>query len=291
MTTSLKPRILLPVLLCFVLGCDDRPPAPAPSPPPRSTFNPAVIRVVGSGAMTPLASRLARAWQTQSANPKVVVEPSVGSSGGIRATLDGAVDIGMIARPLSSAEAHLGLLPIPVALDAVVLAAHQDLPVDNLSSAELESLFSGASSQLSDGSPVTVLLRDRSDSAHSAFEKQVPSLRSLREDAFESHRFRVVFHDDAMGATLAASPGAIGVFSLGAVVSWKLPLKVPAIDGVNPSLEHMRDGSWRATRELAFVVRSDNRARYSSFFAFLASEEALAVIRASGYLPLKDIQR
>jgi phosphate transport system substrate-binding protein len=179
------------------------------------------------------------------------------------------------------------LLYIPIALDIVVLAAHQDLTVDSLSTQELEKLISGASSQFSDGSPASVLLRDRSDSAHSAFEKQVPSLRLLRENAYDSRRFRVIFHDDAMGATLASSPGCVGVFSLGAIASWKLPLKVLSIDGIVPNLEHAQDGSWRAVRELAFVVRPENRERFDAFFRFIDTDQARALIRASGYLPIR----
>ena len=283
----MRLRVWLPVLL-FVASCDDAPPAPALLPEPIPSVDPAVLRVAGSGAMTPLATRLARAWATLGGSPRVVVEPSIGSPGGARAAADGAVDLGMVARPLSDQERALGLEVLPVARDAVVLAAHPGVPIDGISTPQILALFSGQTGQYQDGSPALVLLRDRGDSAHSAFERQVSELRPVRERAYDEHRFEVVFHDDTMGAMLASSTGAVGVFSLGAVSTWHLPLKVLSVDGVTATVEHLEDGTWKASRELIFVLRPDRRPRADGFLAYVRSDEARALMRSSGYLPVTE---
>ncbi len=241
--------------------------------------------------MTPLAAELARAWTARGESPSVVVEPSVGSTGGLRAAGDGAVDLGLVARPLRDEDQAFGLAYLPVALDAVVLAAHRDVPVDDLSSSEVERIFSGERTRFADGSPAVLVLRDRGDSAHRAFERMFPRLAPIREHAYETRRFDVVFHDDTMGAVLSSSIGAIGLFSLGAVSAWKLPIKVLSVDGVMPSVQRIQDGTWRATRELAFVFKPERRERLQGFLDFVTSHEAQAAMLSWGYVPVTGVRR
>lgn len=242
--------------------------------------------MVGTGTLTPLAALLAAAWSARNGEPKIIVEPSVGSSGGIRAAIDGAVDLGLVARPLKESETKLGLVLLPIARDAVVIAAHPSVGVDAVSSEMLVALFSGARTTFDDGSPATVFLRDREDTAHSSIERFVPGLRAAREAAYDARRFRVLLHDDAMGESLSITPGAVGVYSLGALVAGHLPLKVFALDGVRPSLQNIENGTWKATRDLGFVARTDRLARVRGFLTFVASPEGAAIARDNSYLPI-----
>jgi phosphate transport system substrate-binding protein len=89
-----------------------------------------------------------------------------------------------------------------------------------------------------------------------------------------------------MAEALAATPGALGVFSLGAIMINRLPLKWVALDGVSPSLATLANGRWRAIRDLAFVIRRERLALTQPFLKFLASPSALALMRENGYLPL-----
>lgn len=249
------------------------------------------LEIAGSGAMTPLASDLAAAWVRQLEDLRAQVEPSIGSGAGIRAAAEGAVDLGMISRPLSDAERQLGLQIIPIAIDVVVIATHCKNPLDRLSRAELKAIFSGEQRQLDEGRPITPLLRDPQESANEAIERVFPELTSLRLEAYRTGRFRVMYHDDAMGAALTVTPGALGVFSLGAIQSWKLPLKPVAVDQMVPSIAAAEDGGWKAVRVLAFVVRPERVERARRFLDFARSSEGRLVIARSGYLPLTGMNQ
>jgi ABC-type phosphate transport system substrate-binding protein len=133
---------------------------------------------------------------------------------------------------------------------------------------------------------VTVFLRDRDDSAHAALEQLVPGLQAAREASYQTNRFRVLSHDDAMGGALAMTPGAIGVYSLGALVAGRLPLKALMLDCVKPSLETLENGAWRASRALGFVVRAERLERARAFLSFVSGPEGAALARANGYLPV-----
>ncbi len=152
------------------------------------------------------------------------MEPSIGSGGGIAAARDGAVDLGLVSRPLRPEEAA-DLERVDLARDAVVLAAAADVAVDDLSSDDLHRLYRGELRGL------TVLLRDEAESANAALESVHPGLADDRRRSAASGRFRVLDHDDAMALALATTPRAVGVFSLGAL---RPPLRALRIDGVGP---------------------------------------------------------
>lgn len=281
-------RVTPALVLALFVGCEGDPP-----PPPASTRGPdlapdtAALHVMGTGAMTPLASRLAAAWSARGGTPPVIVEPSVGTTGGVRAAADGAVDLGTISRPLREDEIRRGLVVMPVAKSAVVIAAGATGPARTLASSELVALVMGDVAHLADGSPVSIFLRDRDESANAALDRMVPGLGAAREHAYRTARWRVIYHDAAMGEALAASPGAMGPFDLGAIVAWRLPLVAVPIDGVTPSLETVENGTWRATRDLSFVYRPDREARVAGFVAFVASAEGRRIARENGYVPLE----
>lgn len=285
-------------LVVLSAACDGDAPPPPPTAVRPGAPEPGVLRLAGTGAMTPLIARLSAAFAAcgpahaahprcgcppAAAAPRVVVEDSIGSAGGVRAASDGAVDLGLISRPLRPAERLLGLVHVPVGWDAVVLAAHPGVSVGSLSMPQIYDLYAGRRREFPDGSPAVVLLRDRGESANNAFEATWPALEQARESAYRTHRLRVLYHDSAMAEALVSTPGAIGVFSLGAVLTYGLPLKVLSLPGVQPSLSSLRDGTWPARRALGFVVRPDRLARARPFLDFVASAEAAELAAAGGY--------
>jgi phosphate transport system substrate-binding protein len=266
-------RLFASLLLVACQG--DPPPPPALAGEAVAAAEPGLLRLMGTGAMAPLAESWARAYSGM----HIIVEPSVGSGGGVRAAADGAVDLGMVSRPLDDSELRLGLEMMPVAHDAVAIAAHRSVAVDGLSRAELATLYAGTK-RFSDGSRAVLLMRDAQESANFALERVFPELTPLRQDAYHSARFRVLYHDDDMEQALAMTPGGVGVIGYGALIEKQLPLKALAIDGVRPT-----DEKWGALRPLAFVFRPDRRERVAAFLAFVASDEGRRIARESGFRP------
>lgn len=116
-------------ILLLSAGCAGDPPPPPSTARAVLAPRPEVL-AAGTGAMTPLASALARE-ASASTSLRVRVEPSIGSGGGIAAARDGVVDLGLVSRPLRPEESA-GLERVDLARDAVILAAAVDVPVDEL---------------------------------------------------------------------------------------------------------------------------------------------------------------
>ena len=271
--------------LIFAGACagDSPPPARAAvAPAVVLAAEPGLLKLAGSGAMIPLARALASAWQKRGEGPRVVVEESLGSAGGVAAAHEGAVDLGMVSRGLHADEEALGLVLVPVATDAVVIAAHPGLPVHELTWAQLTALYCGTTRLFPDGSPAAVLLRDRAESANRVLEVAAPGLAACPAPRSP---WRVLYHDAAMLEALASTPNAIGVTSLGLLTAAGSKLEVLSLDGKRAGPAALLDGSWPLTRPLAFVARPDRLPQARAFLDFVASADGAAVIRDSGHGP------
>jgi phosphate transport system substrate-binding protein len=269
--------------LALLTACAGDPPPPAPAHANDVLApTPDALLAMGSGAATPLLQALARGYAASHPSLPLRVEPSVGSAGGVAAATDGAVDLGLVGRSLRPTEAS-ALEFVPLALDAVVLAAAPDVERDGLSHEEVCKLYAGDRAM-----GLTLLLRDPAETANDALEGAYPELRALREAGAASARFRVLDHDDAMAHALLTTPRGVGVFSFGAIQAWGLPLRALALDGVHPGVNALASKRWPAVRSLGLVFRAERRARLLPFLAFVASTEGRAVTRAAGYLPLPE---
>lgn len=279
--------VVAAVALAAATGCGGDPPPPEGAPEPAvMPIERGLLRVAGSGTMVPLMRALGAAFRARSdGGPRVVVEDSVGSGGGIRAALDGAIDIGLASRRLTAREASWPLVVLPLGRDAVILAANPDVTAEGLTSAEVIDLFEGRRRSFGDGSPATVLLRDRSESANLALDAAIAGMAAARERAYHLG-FRVLYHDDAMAAALAVTPGGVGVYSLGLLRATRIPIKVLTLDGKAASLASLADGSWPLSRPLALVLRVDRVEHATRFLAFATSAAGRRIIADSGYLAI-----
>ena len=272
------------LLLSLTSACaGDAPPQPVEAAgQPVTPAVPGRVRLAGSGAATPLLRAALEQLALHDAGSSWVLEESIGSGGGAAAAADGEIDVGLVSRPLSSAESRLGLEVVTVATDAVVLAAHPAVPVSGLSSEEVRRLYAGQVRSWPDGSPASVLLRDRGESANAALERAVPGVQASRA---AQPAFRVLFHDSAMLEALAATPGAVGVTSLALLRGAQSRLKVLALDGRGPSAAFPGDGTWPATRPISLVFLPGRRQAVAPLLAWFDSPEGRAAARAAGYRP------
>jgi phosphate transport system substrate-binding protein len=247
--------------------------------------------MAGSGAVGPLARALATTFAGHPLNTghlRPLVEDSIGSGGGVRAVADGAVDLGLLSRPLSEAEQRLGLVLFPAGTDAVVLTANQDLPLDEVSSQLLRELFSGARRSLegdaAGGVPVTALLRDPSESANLALDAAVPGMAQARAQGYAAG-LRVLYRDEAMVAALFGARSGLGLSSLALLHEARVPLKILRLDGRTPSVDAVAQGRWPLWRQLWFAARPERMERVRPWLAYAASAEGRARIEAARYLP------
>ena len=87
-----------------------------------------------------------------------------------------------------------------------------------------------------------------------------------------------------MITTVAQNPGAIGYASLASV---KDTVKALTVDGVVPSEETIKDGSYTVQRPFVLVTKKDTALSESArkFFEYITSEAASEIISNTGVVP------
>ncbi len=264
--------------------------APARTPPTEESLGPG-LHLAGSGSNLVLTRALAAAYRRASADEHLVVHDSIGSTGGVRAVADGAIPIGLIARPLNERERALGLTVIPYARAPIVLLAHPDVRDAGLTAAELVASLRGERDAWDDGTPLVWLLRERGDAGTAVLGRAIPGLTSAVEEALESRRFRVVYHDEDLSRGVLGVRGALGISDLPQALASAPTAQVLSLDGVAPSAASTRDGTYPLYKDLCFVVREPLGASEARFLAFVASHEGRQVIEELGALALPVTSR
>jgi phosphate transport system substrate-binding protein len=280
------------LLAWWVVRSDDGPVPPFLGGPhldgtaaePEARRDSALVHVAGSGSNIPITRALAAAFPG-APDRRPVVHPSIGSGGGLRALLDGAIDLALVSRTLAPTERELGLVETPYARVPVIFAVNASVPDTGLSSADLLAIFRRERTTWSDGSPIIVLQREPGDSSHRAVARHLPGFEAANDVAYERESFRVLYLDDDMRDALAATPGAVGLFGQGAVPS-ELPIRGLSVDGVSPTVDNVAEGRYPLFKDLSFVSAGPPRGPAAEFVDFSHSPAGDAIISANGAIPI-----
>jgi len=243
--------------------------------------------LAGSGSNLPVTRALTTAYAERGVAPPPVVHSSVGSGGGMRALLDGAVDIAMVSRPLSASERAQKVTAVPYARAPVMVAVHASVPDREIDRAGLLEIFDGRRTQWEDGSPIVVIQRERGDSSHAAVAQLVPQWAEIDERAYVARRWRVIYDDVGMQDAIASTEGSIGLVGSGRVPD-DLPIRVLGFEGVEPTAAAVQDGSYPLYKDLAFVTLGDPDVRVADFYRFVFSDAGRGIIVDHGCVALGE---
>lgn len=244
------------------------------------------IVVAGSGTCIPIVHLLAEEFHRSYPDMVVRVPPSIGSAGGVTAAAAGAVEMGMISRPLRTDEAEKGLVFKPFARTAVVFASSLSVPDRDLSNEDIVAIYSGQKDRWKNGRRIVVLTREPRDSGIAVLRERIPGFGEAY-DASRDKKFWATFYtDQEMNQALARSRDVLGITDRGAVVAEKLPVKMLSLNGVEPRDDNVRRGRYPLSKTLAFVYRPGALSRTgTSFLKFVFSEKGRKILKTNGYLP------
>lgn len=99
------------------------------------------ISVAGSSSVTPVMEKLKEAYLAINSGAEIEIQMT-DSTAGMTAAMEGVCDIGMASRELKSAEAEK-LTGISIALDGIAVIVSPENPIDGMTSAQVQSIFTG----------------------------------------------------------------------------------------------------------------------------------------------------
>ena len=234
----------------------------------------------GSTSMEKVIGALGEAFMEAEPGVTFTYNPT-GSSAGIQAVQEGRCDIGLSSRALKDEEKASGLTETVLAYDGIAMVVNPANKVDNLTIAQFADIYTGKITNWSevggDDAEIVLIGREAGSGTRSGFEEivEVKDLCQYRQELSST--------GDVI-TTVAQNPGAIGYASLASV---KDTVKAVQVDGVTPSEQSVKDGSYAIQRP--FVLATKEGAQLNdvaqAFFDYVTSTDANDVITAAGVVP------
>lgn len=241
------------------------------------------ITVTGSSTVAPLVAEIGKAFEAQ--NPEIRVDvQSGGSTRGVIDVRSGLADIGMISRSLSEDENDL--IGFELARDGVGLILHLQNEVPALSRRQIVDIFTGKVTDWKDvgGRPGRITVVNKAE-GRSTLELFLAYF-DLGVRDIAAH---VVIGDNQQGIkTVAANPGAIGYVSIGTAEFESgagTPIRLLGLDGVEATVENVKDGTYPLARPLTLVIRPAEKERLRGFIEFARSPEMHDTILEQFFVP------
>jgi phosphate transport system substrate-binding protein len=211
---------------------------------------------------------------------KIVVLPSMGSGGGIKAVLAGAIQIGVSARPLSEAESKAGAVAFEYGRTPFVFATAVANKTAAITTQNVIDFYAGTVDQWPDGSKLRLVLRRVGDTD----TKSMPEAMRAAKSVAERRKGMVLASTDQdMATSIERIPGALGPSTLALLLSEKRALKALALDGVVPSAQTLANGSYPLYKELLLVTGPKTPPEARAFVTFVGSAAGRKVLEQTGY--------
>ena len=197
--------------------------------------------------------------------------------GAYKGIVDGTVDIAICVAPSEEQLAYarergVELEFTPIGRDAFVFLVNRNNPVDNLTVEQLKGIYAGTYRNWSevggDNTHIAVLRRNEGSGSQSAlvnFMGDTPVKTDYFSFLGRSIGFSFRFYVE-------------GIVENGAV-------KLLALDGVYPSTENIRNGSYPIINDFYAVTRKgEENPNVQAFVDWMLSEEGQAIVEGSGYV-------
>lgn len=233
----------------------------------------------GSTSMSKVIGALGEAFENDTGIK--VTYNATGSGSGIQAVQEGRCDIGLSSRSLKAEEKAAGLTETLLAYDGIAIIVHPDNPVSDLSLSEIADIYTGKLtnwSQLGGADAEIVLIgREANSGTRDGFE----SITGTKDACL--YRQELSSNGDVI-TTVANNPNAIGYASLATI---KDSVRALSVEGVLPSEDTVRDGSYAVQRPFVLVTRSGEALSDAAqrFFDYATSGAANELISAAGVVP------
>ena len=240
------------------------------------------LDIAGGTAHIPVMTEAAK--RIMRGHPAIRITIAGGGSGvGVQKVGQGLVDIGNTGRAVSDEERQkFGLVSFPFAIDGVAVIVHPANKVRNLTTQQVRDVFAGKIVNWKEvgGADRGIHLynRDEASGTREVFWEK------LLDKGDVSTGSNVVASNGAMKVAVGGDEGAIGYLSIGYVEQSVAAL---AIDGVEPTQENAKNGSYKVVRQLYMNTKGQPSKLAAAFIDYIRSEAGAEIVRAAGYIPLK----
>lgn len=241
------------------------------------------LRIGGTGAALGTVQLLAQAYTKTAPGAKLTVLPSMGSGGGIKAVLAGAVQLAVSSRPLTESEVKAGAVEFEYGRTPLVFATGPKNAAVDLSTQNLIDIYAGKTEQWPDGSKIRLVLRPIGDGDSELIANIAPAMREAKNLAEQRKGMAFSVTDQDAADNIETIPGAVGPSSLAQIITEKRQLKALSLNGVAPDAKALADGSYPLQKPLSIVSSPKSPAAAQAFVAFVRSAAGREILLQTGH--------
>ena len=231
----------------------------------------------GSTSMQKVINTLGEAFMNENKSITFTYNPT-GSGSGIKAVQEGRCDIGLSSRALKAEEKEAGLKETVLAYDGIAIIVNPENPVKDLTIEQIADIYTGKITNWKElgGNDAEIVLigREAGSGTRDGFETITGTADACQ------YRQELTSTGDVI-TTVAQNPDAIGYASLASI---KDTVKALSVNGVVPSEETVKDGSYAIQRPFVLVTVEGKALNECAqkFFEYITSSEAAGLISAAG---------
>lgn len=249
--------------ICMLVGCA-----------PKET-----VSTDGSTSMNKVIGALGESFEADTGI--TVSYNATGSGAGIQAVLEGRCDIGLSSRRLKDEEKAKGLEETILAYDGIAIIVNSQNPVNGLDLETIAKIYTGEITNWKEvgGNDRQIVLigREAGSGTRDGFESITGTEGKCK------YRQELTSTGDVI-TSVASNADAIGYASLASV---KNTVKAVTVDGVVPSEETVKNGTYVVQRPFVLVTKKGVKLSESAqkFFDYATSEAANEIISLAGVVP------
>lgn len=248
------------------------------------------IKIGGTGTGLGTMKLMAQEFKRSRPDANLIVMPSLGSTGAIRAAVAGDIAIGISLRPVTPEESSQGASSRPYAKTpfVVVTGARNDIAGFTLS--QLAQIYSGKVTSWPDGSLIRLVLRPAADSDTILLRRFSAEMNAAITAALARKGFRIADTDQDNADALEQLSGSLGTATLTQILSENraAKLRLLAVDGVNPGLQSLAMGRYPYFKILYLVTGRNLPPLATAFIAFIRSSAGQAILAGNGNLVVTE---
>lgn len=230
-----------------------------------------------------MALEIAKAFEKKNPGVRVDVQ-SGGSSRGVADARQGTADIGMVSRALNPDEKDL--TGYVIAKDGVCIILNKKNAVNQLTDEQIVKIYTGLIKNWKEvggaDAPITVVNKAEGRSTLELFTHYY----KLKNSDIKAS---VVIGDNEQGIkTVAGNPNSIGYVSIGTAEfneSAGTPIKLLPIQGIKPSTENVKNGTFPLSRVLNLVSKGSASGMKKKFIEFAQSTEVNEIVKQQYFVP------
>ena len=245
------------------------------------------LTIRGSTTVLPIAQKAAERYMNLHRDANISISGG-GSGTGVKALLDGSVDIANTSRPMKGKEVKIarerGITPCEhiIAKDGIAVIVHPKNPVSALTESQIKEIYTGKIKNWADlggfNKEIVVVSRETTSGTFECFNEIV-----LKKAKVTPYSLLQAANAGVL-QTVAQSEGAIGYVGIGYLDKRVKALK---LEGVYPAVATVVDGTYPISRPLFMYTNGKPKGLCARFIDFVLSPKGQKIVEEEGFVKVR----